>query len=334
MYHHAAQCSHCLLTESQEALSRKTRLLWMALVIIGGFSIAEWLVALHSHSLALLAESGHMLSDSFVLVLALVATWIARLPVSPRAPFGYRRVEILAALVNGSGLAAIALWIGWESLTRLQSPPDEILSLPMLITAVIGLLVNTVNALLLHRESHNDLNLRGAFLHMVADAISSIGVIVAALGIWAFDWLWADGVISLFVAVLILVGAVPLVWQSVQILLEQTPAHLDSSVLQDYLSSFEGVALVRSLKVWTVAPGEEILWADLGVTLPDGRDRDRLLLQIQTSVQQEFGIRSVMLQMTAAVGMPRLAVGNPLSDNLNRLLDSEAAPTSGPRSSG
>lgn len=294
-----AHCSHPTFTDNKQA-PNKARLLWIALALISSFSVVELTVGLHSHSLALLADSGHMLSDTLALGLALFATWIAQLPASEKAPFGYRRVEILAALANGVGLFAIALLIGWEAIGRIQSPPSEILSLPMLMTAAIGFGVNSFNAFLLHRDSHQDLNLRGAFLHMVADAISSVGVVLAAIAVWAWGWLWADGAISLLVAGFILVGAVPLIRQSLEILLEKAPDHVDLEQLTAALQSFAAVDRVDSLKVWTVALGQEVLCAQLRVTTTDGIERDRLLIQIQTLVRQEFNIAETMIQMTTA----------------------------------
>jgi cobalt-zinc-cadmium efflux system protein len=118
----------------------------------------------------------------------------------------------------GWGLVAIAFWIGWEAIVRLQSPPVEILSLPMLATASVGLGVNTINIVLLHKDSHHDLNLRGAFLHVLADAASSVGVILAAIAVWTLHWLWADGVISLLVSGLIIISATSLIVQSLKML--------------------------------------------------------------------------------------------------------------------
>jgi cobalt-zinc-cadmium efflux system protein len=268
--------------------------------------------------LALLADSGHLLSDTLSLAVALLATWIARLPASIQAPFGYRRVEILAALANGLGLVAIASWIAWEAIARLQSPPNEILSLPMLITAVVGLAVNSLNAWFLHRDSHHDLNLRGAFLHMVADAISSVGVILAAIAVGRLHWLWADGAISLLVAGFIATGAIPLIQQSLNILLERTPQHIDVHAIETTLTRYEAVVSVDALKLWTVALGQEVLWVQLQVSLKDGLARDRLLEQIQTQMQQQFGLQDVMVQMTLAVGQQAIAaqLSPPLSDQI------------------
>lgn len=314
MHHHCYPgCTHPLMgaSSAHDSSAHKIRSLWIALLLIVGFAITELSVGLFSHSLALVAESGHMLSDGLALGMALVATWIARFPASPQATFGYRRIEILAALVNGIGLVLVALWIVWEAVTRLQSPADEILSLPMLITATIGLGINSLNAVLLHADSHDDLNLRGAFLHMVADAVSSIGVIVAAIGVWAFGWNWADSAISFGVAALVGIGAMPLIRQSLHILLEKAPKHLDISQIQTHLSGFAGVEAVSNLRVWSIALGQEALSAHLIVQIPQVEGRDRLVRQIQTSLQQEFGIQDIFLQLTAPAPLPTVNLSHP-----------------------
>jgi cobalt-zinc-cadmium efflux system protein len=281
--------------------SHKIRQLWIALALISIFAVAELSVGLFSHSLALLAESGHMLSDALALGVALLATWMAQLPASNQATFGYRRVEILAALANGVGLLVVAGLIAWEAIARLQEPPTEILSLPMLITAVVGLGVNSLNAFLLHDDSHHDLNLQGAFLHMVADAVSSVGVIGAAIAVWLFHWNWADGAISLSVAVFIGIGTIPIIRQSCNILLEKTPPHLDVEQIQTHLQRFLGVKAVDRLHVWTIALGQEALFAELIVDIREGEERDRLLAEMQASVREKYGIQEIILQMTAPV---------------------------------
>ncbi|HEY9795135.1 MAG TPA: cation diffusion facilitator family transporter [Leptolyngbyaceae cyanobacterium] len=219
MHQHSTSCIHHSTPISQPSQEgSKVKLLVTVLVLICSFSIAELAVGLFSHSLALLADSGHMASDCFALVLALMATWMAQRRRNSNSAPGNHWVEVVAALVNGVGLVAIAFWIGWEAIVRLQSPPVEILSLPMLATASVGLGVNTINIFLLHKDSHHDLNLRGAFLHVLADAASSVGVILAAIAVWTLHWLWADGVISLLVSGLIIISATSLIVQSLKML--------------------------------------------------------------------------------------------------------------------
>ncbi len=221
MHHHHHHCVHnCNSQSESDRRLDKVRLLWTTLVLVSCFSLSELAVSIWSHSLALQAESGHMMSDSLALGLSILAAWFSQRR-SEQVSFGYRRVEVLAALANGMGLVAIAVWIAWEAIARLQSPPTDILSLPMLITAGLGLGVNTINAFLLHDSSHHDLNMRGAFLHIMADLVSSIGVILAAIAVWLMHWLWADGAIGLFVSGLIFVSAIPLIVQSLNLLGEK-----------------------------------------------------------------------------------------------------------------
>lgn len=214
---HSHQCAHsCHL--KHEATSHKVRLLWSVLILVSCFSLVELGVSFWSHSLALQAESGHMISDSFALGISLLAAWSSQFKISKKVTFANLQVEAIAALLNGFGLIAIAVWIAWEAIARLQSPPEDILSLPMLVTAGLGLGVNSLNVMLLHDSSHHDLNMRGAMLHIMADVISSIGVILAAIAVWLMHWLWVDGAIGLFVSCLIFLSAIPLIIQSLNVI--------------------------------------------------------------------------------------------------------------------
>ncbi|NET48699.1 MAG: cation transporter [Merismopedia sp. SIO2A8] len=195
------------------APATKRSLLWRVLLLVSAFAGLEFLVGQVSHSLALKADSGHMLSDGLALAIALFATWMAQ-ESSSHTGSKQRQVEVWAALINGVGLLGMAGLIGWEAYCHLQAPPTEILSVPMLVTAVIGLVINGINVGLLHGTDAQDLNLRGALLHVLADVISSIGVILAAIAVWIWGWTWADGVISVAVAVLIGTSALPLIRQS------------------------------------------------------------------------------------------------------------------------
>jgi cobalt-zinc-cadmium efflux system protein len=201
----------------------KQRQLLTALILVGSFAVAECTIGLSSHSLALVAEAGHLVSDCFALLLALLATRIAQSPMqwgwigeNTVAIKPSRSPETWAALLNGLGLVAVTMWIIWEAIERFQTATPEISSLPMLLTAIVGLVVNGINIAVLHQGSEFDLNLRAAFLHVVADALGAIGVIIAAISVAAFHWMWADGAISLAIAVLILGSTIPLIRQSIQ----------------------------------------------------------------------------------------------------------------------
>ena len=204
----------------------KVRLLQTALVLLSSFFVAELIAAMTSHSLSLLADAGHVFSDVAALAITLTATWyssvkgksksvdctIAQSPIPERG-------EIIAALINSISLVAIALWIAAESIARLQSPTPEVEGLPMLITAIVGLSINSINACCLHSCCHGDLNLKSAFLHAVADIFSSVGVILAAIAVAWLHWNWADGLISLIVSASIILLTLPLLIESIQMLL-------------------------------------------------------------------------------------------------------------------
>ncbi len=218
---HAPHASQCLCSAHQS--QTKQRQLLTALILVGSFAAAELAVGLSSHSLALVAESGHLVSDCFALLLALLATRIAQssmqwgwIGVDAVSVKPNKSLETWAALFNGFGLIAATLWIVWEAIERLHVATPEISSVPMLITAIVGLGVNSINIALLHQGSDHDLNLRAAFLHVVADALGAVGVIVAAIAVALLHWLWADVAVSLAIAALILASSIPLIAQSLK----------------------------------------------------------------------------------------------------------------------
>ncbi|MEM7649720.1 MAG: cation diffusion facilitator family transporter, partial [Cyanobacteria bacterium P01_A01_bin.70] len=204
------------LLPCQDCQPAPRQLRWLGLVMVSVtlFAGIELWVASLSHSLTLRADSGHMLTDGLAMGLAIVAAALAqRSPV--QAP-GSHRLELVAALINGLALLAMAAWIGREALAHWQGQPTEILSLPMLITALLGLLVNGLNLYWLHGDMRQNLNLRGVFLHILADLLGSVGAILAAIAVTFLQWLWADIVIGAIVASFIGVSALPLLWQSIQ----------------------------------------------------------------------------------------------------------------------
>ncbi len=185
----------------------KRRALIAALLLLLTFALAEFGVGLYSHSIALRVEAGHMLSDAIAIGIALSAAWTTVWLKSHRA-------EPLAAALNSALLLGLAGWLAWESVEHLTGTPEEILSGPMLAAALGGVVVNGISATMLHQHSHDDLNVRGAFLHMLADVTSSLGVLLAALIVWQTGWYWVDGLIGLGVALLIGGATVPLLIRS------------------------------------------------------------------------------------------------------------------------
>ncbi|MEL6814923.1 MAG: cation diffusion facilitator family transporter [Cyanobacteria bacterium J06598_3] len=204
--HAHAGHAHCAVPTTPEQL----RSLRIALVLVTCFSIAEFWVSVQSHSLSLMADAGHMTCDVFAIALSL---WAASLAAKPEG-VDPERLNAMAALVNGGLLVLVASWLGWESFETLRAPAADILSTPVAITAAVGLGVNGLNAYLLHAHADENLNLRGAFLHMLADAGSCLGVLIGAVLIARYGWYWADGVVGGAIALLISFGAVPLMRQS------------------------------------------------------------------------------------------------------------------------
>lgn len=202
---HTSSCHHHGLPSTPE----QVRSLRIALVFVTCFSIAELWVSVQSNSLSLLADAGHMVCDVFAIALSL---WTAA-RISQGAQ-NAQRLNAIAALINGVLLLIVCSWLGWEAFGELRSPPTEILSQPVAITAAVGLGINGLNAYLLHSHADDNLNMRGAFLHMVADASSCLGVLVGALLIAKYQWYLADGLVSSAIALLIASSAIPLIRQS------------------------------------------------------------------------------------------------------------------------
>jgi cobalt-zinc-cadmium efflux system protein len=288
--------SHWFETNAVES-RQKEKLLWMAIALLSSLFAAELLTGLFSHSLSLLADAGHLLSDLVALLISLVATKLAQKPASRRATFGHRRVEILAALLNSLALLAIAFFIAKEAIFRFNSP-ETVLGLPMLIVAGVGLIINGVNLALLQKVSTHDLNLRGAFLHVVADTISSCGVIIAALVVYFFHWNWVDAVVSLAIAFWVSWNALPLLKDSLNVLMEYTPPSLDPDQLEAYLLSFDGVHQVEKLQIWTIGSNQIALCAHLIVNTNTGGERDGFVKRLQTHLEQEFNIYESTIQTT------------------------------------
>lgn len=276
---------------------QKAKTLWIIVGLLAVFFVAEWSVGLWSQSLSLQADAGHILSDITALAISLLASFLAQQPAKKMATFGHQRIEVLAALLNGLGLLAIATFVTWEAIQRWQHPAT-ILGLPMLGIAVLGLIVNLLNITLLHPHTHNDLNLRGALLHVIADTASSVGVIIAALAVHLWDWWWADVAISLVVATFTGLSALPLVQESLKIFLEYAPESINPVEVEISLKSFPGVVQVEKLYIWTISLNKVMLCANLKVESATIQERDRLLTKLETHIQKTFNITEITLQLT------------------------------------
>lgn len=284
---------HENLEQPEERVNRRP--LAIALAITTAFLVAEVIGGLLTNSLALLADAGHMATDVGALGLSLFAVWLARRPATPERSFGFHRAEVLAALVNASTLVAISFYIFWEAFQRLGEPP-EVKSGLMLVVAIAGLAANAASAWVLMRgggHEHN-LNTRGAFLHVVGDMLGSVGAIIAALVMLATGWYLADPILSAGIGLLILWSSWRLLRESVEVLLESTPADIDTGEVRQAMSSVEGVSGVHDLHVWTVTSGFVALSSHVEVTGP--RAWHDMLVELCTVLRERFGIAHVTLQ--------------------------------------
>ena len=228
--------------------------LWIVLLITGAFMVAELVGGVLSNSLALLADAGHMLTDVLALALSLVAMRLAMRPPSQERTFGYVRLEILAALVNGAVLLGISVWIAWEAWGRLTTP-EEVDGPLMMAVAVLGLIVNLVGAGLLKEHAGENLNVRAAYLHVLGDLLGSLGAIGAGAIILLTGWTPADPLASVIIAGLILLGAWRLVREAAEVLLEMVPRHVDMNEVLKDLRAITHLEDVHDLHVWTLTSG-------------------------------------------------------------------------------
>jgi cobalt-zinc-cadmium efflux system protein len=249
-----------------------------------------WLV----NSLALIADAGHMLTDVCALALTLGAIWFAARPATSKKTYGYYRLEILAAFINGIALVLLSIWVIYEAVQRWQSPP-EIAGFELTLIAAGGLVVNLIAAYLLHSDHKHDLNMRGAWLHVMGDLLGSVTAIVAGLLILTLGWFWADAVCSVLISLIIIFGAWRLIMESVNVLLEGTPRHINLSAVESAILQTDGVAGVHDLHVWTISSGIDALSAH--ISHDESVIHSELLAVIRQKLHDGFGIDHLTIQM-------------------------------------
>ena len=261
-------------------------------VILVAEAVGGWL----TNSLALLSDAGHMLSDAASLGLSLLAIHFAKKPASASKSYGYRRLEILAALANGVALFVIAVAISWEAAHRLLAPPP-VASLPMMGIAGIGLAANLASAwVLLHQGDVKDnLNLRSAYLHVLGDALGSVGALLAGALMYFYGWYIADPIVSVVVALLILRGAWGVVSQSLHILMEGTPTGSNIEAMIASLETIPGVCNVHDVHVWTVTSGYDVFSCHLVVS--KGTNITKVVAAGAELLERQFGIRHTTIQV-------------------------------------
>lgn len=256
--------------------------------------IAEAVGGWFANSLALIADAGHMLTDVGALTLTLAAIWFAGRPATSKKTYGYYRLEILAAFVNGIVLVLLSLAVIYEAFERWQAPA-EVKGTQMTLIAVGGLVVNIIAAFLLHSDHKHDLNMRGAWLHVMGDMLGSVAAIIAGALIIAFGWLWADALSSVLISAIIIVGAWRLIVESVNVLLEGTPPHINLAAVEQAITGTPGVANVHDLHVWTISSGMEALSAH--ISHDDSVEHSELLAAVRAKLHDHFGIDHLTIQM-------------------------------------
>jgi cobalt-zinc-cadmium efflux system protein len=266
-----------------------------AMLLTGGFMVVEVAGGLIAGSLALLADAGHMLTDTAALGFAWIAFRLARRPPDPQRSYGYHRLQILAAFLNGVVLIVIVAWIAFEAAQRLNQPV-EILGGLMLAVACVGLAVNLIAFAILHAGNRDNLNVRGALLHVLGDLLGSLAAIVAAVVIIFTGWSPIDPLLSVLVALLILRSAWMLVRQSTHVLLEGTPAEVDVSRMKSELvEAVADVDDVHHVHVWTLASGKLVM--TLHARVCEGADGQQALRAIHSVCLERFGVAHVTVQI-------------------------------------
>jgi cobalt-zinc-cadmium efflux system protein len=265
-----------------------------ALAINAALLVGTFVGALLTGSLALLADTGHVLSDVAAIILGLLAGGLASLPGGPRRTFGYQRTEVFAALANGIALAVIAILVSIEAVERLGEPP-EIAGLGVLLLGIAGIAGNLAATLILARGRREDLNLEGVLRHSAADALASLGVVVSGGVILATGWVAIDPLASLAIAGLILASSVRLITEPINVLMEAVPEGMDAERIAREMTEVDHVRAVHDLHVWTVTSGFVTLAGHVVVEV--GADRDLVRRVLEVMMRERYGIEHTTLQM-------------------------------------
>jgi len=293
----SASAPHKRHSYSHSRAERSRRRLSIVLVLTAVYMLAEVAGGWMTGSLALLADAGHMLTDVAALALALIAVWFGSRPATPSKTFGYYRLEILAALINGVALVLISFLIFYEAYQRWAQPP-QVKSGLMILVATGGLVVNLICARLLHGDHKDDLNVRGARLHIIGDALGSVGAIAAGGLMLFFGWYAADPLFSCVIGLLIVWSSWHLIREATNVLLEGTPAHINLAAVEDAFLQTDGVEDVHDLHIWTITSGREALSAH--VVHADTISQAELLKDLRAKLQDRFSVDHLTIQMETA----------------------------------
>ena len=285
--HQGHDHSHAAVTEGN------AKKLTIALILTTTFLVIEFIAGIITQSLALLSDAAHMFTDAAALAIALAAIQIAKRPADNKRTFGYQRFEILAALFNASMLFFVAMYILYEAYQRFTQPP-EIQSIGMLVVASIGLVINLISMKILMSSATESLNMKGAYLEVLSDALGSVGVIIGAVIIYFTNWYWVDTIIAVAIGFWVLPRTWILLKQSINILLEGVPEEVDIEKLRNDLLALDGVESIHQLKVWAITSKNIHLTVHL---FAPNADRKQLHYAAAEMLSHEHGIAEVTLQI-------------------------------------
>ncbi len=278
------------------------RSLIISLVLISSYMIAEVVGGVLSGSLALIADAGHMLTDAAAIALALFAMWLSNREASTTRTWGFHRTEVLAAMINALALWLIAAWIVFEAVERFTRHHDiHIEGGLMMAVGIGGLIVNIIAAWILHASSEHSMNVEGAFQHVLADLLGSVGVILSGICVLVFGWTIADPIISVVIAALILLGSWQLVSQVIHVLLEGSPERIDMYRLCSQMEDVEGVTVIHDVHCSTITSGYEALTAHVLIDSEHQNDLDPILRELRRIATDDFGIAHVTIQVEQSV---------------------------------
>jgi cobalt-zinc-cadmium efflux system protein len=281
------------MNQLSTARAANRRALGMALLLAAAVAVAEVVGGILTNSLALLADAGHMVADVLAVSLALFAIWMANRPATAQQTFGYQRAEVLAAAANGGILLFVAGYVFWRAAFRFADPP-EVQSAPVLGIGAVGLAANIASAFILRGQQAQSLNVRGAFYHVLGDLAGSVGVIVAGAVMVATGWFVADPIVSVLIGLLIVFGAMRLLRESLAVLLEVAPSHIDTREVVGALTATKSVAGLHDLHIWTVTSG--LVALSCHCELDGERESDEVLAELCDMLHERFAIHHVTIQ--------------------------------------
>ena len=267
----------------------------LALALTGLIFLAEFIGGFWTHSLALLSDSAHVFMDAFALGLSYLAIRAAKLPADDNHTYGFHRMQVLAAFINGATLFLIAFEILREAWNRFQNP-EAVSAGPMLVIAVIGLIVNLIVAFTLSKHDHDDLNTRSAFLHVLGDALASVGVIAVGVILLFVDWFWLDPLVSVMIGILILFSSGRILKESIHILAEGMPEGMTATSIAESMRKVTGVSQVHDLHVWTVAPGYIALSAHVTIEDQALSQTAEMMTALKETLHEGYEIQHTTIQ--------------------------------------